>query len=73
MTEFDQRKRDLEVIVEWMNTLKKEEEKAADRTNGDGNAGKQKEACGEAKWKDDGGMRTPDPERLRKKKMRETM
>ena len=73
MAEFDQRKRDLEVIVEWMNTLKGEEEKAAGWTNGDGSAGKQKEDVGEAKWKENGGMRTPDPERLRKKKMRETM
>ena len=73
MAEFDQRKRDLEVIVEWMNTLKEEEEKAAGWTNGDGFAGKQKEDGGEAKWKENGGMRTPDPEKLRKKKMRETM
>lgn len=72
MAEFDKRKRDLEVIVEWMNTLK-EEEKAAEWTNGDGFAGKQEEDGGEAKWKENGGMRTPDPERLRKKKMRETM
>ena len=73
MAEFDQRKRDLGVIVAWMDSLKEEEEKAAGWTNGDGFAGKQKEDGGEAKWKENGGMQTPDPERLRKKKMRETM
>ena len=73
MAEFDRRKRDLEVVVAWMDTLKEEEAKAAEWVNGDGPAGKQKEDGVEAKWKENGGMRTPDLERLRKKKMRETM
>ena len=73
MAEFDRRKRDLEVIVAWMDQLKEEEAKAAEWINENGPAGKQKEDGVEAKWKENGGMRTPDPERLRKKKMRETM
>ena len=73
MAEFDRCKRDLEVIVAWMDQLKEEEAKAAEWINENGSAGKQKEDSVEAKWKENGGMRTPDPERLRKKKMRETM
>ena len=73
MAEFDRRKRDLEVVVAWMDTLKEEEAKAAEWINENGSAGKQKEDGVEAKWEENGGIRTPDPDRLRKKKMRETM
>ena len=73
MAEFDRRKRDLEAIVAWMDQLKEEEAKAAEGNNENGSSAKQKEDGVEAKWKENGGMRTPDPERLRKKKMRETM
>lgn len=73
MAEFDQRKRDLEAVVSWMDQLKEEEAKAAECNNENESSGKQKENGVETKWKENGGMRTPDPERLRKKKMRETM
>lgn len=73
MAEFDQRKRDLEVVVAWMDQLKEEEAKATEWSNEDRSAGTEKEDSAETKWKENGGMRTPDLERLRKKKMRETM
>ena len=73
MAEFDRHKRDLEAVVGWMDQLKEEETKAAEWINENMTAGKQREDSVGDKWKENAGMRTPDPERLRKKKMRETM
>ena len=73
MAEFDRRGRDLEAVVFWMDQLKEEEAKAAEWIKENMSPGKQREDIAENKWKENAGMRTPDPERLRKKKMRETM
>ena len=73
MAEFDRRGRDLEAVVLWMDQLKEEEAKAAEWIKENMSPGKQREDIAENKWKENAGLRTPDPERLRKKKMRETM
>ena len=73
MAEFDRRGRDLEAVVLWMDQLKEEEAKAAEWIKENMSPGKQREDIAENKWKENGEMRTPDPERLRKKKMRETI
>ena len=71
--EFDRRGRDLEAVVFSMDQLKEEEAKAAEWIKENMSPGHGKEDSAENKWKENGGMQTPDPERLRKKKMRETM
>ena len=73
MAEFDRRGRDLETVVFYMDQLKEEEAKAAEWIKENMSPGKKREDSVEDKWKENAGMRTPDPERLRKKKMRETM
>ena len=73
LAEFDRRGRDLEAVVLYMDQLREEEAKAAAWVKENMSPGNRKEDSAENKWKENGGMRTPDPERLRKKKMRETM
>ena len=73
MAEFDRRGRDLEAVVFYLEQLKEEEKKAEQWSKENMSPGKRKEGSVEDKWKENAGMRTPDPERLRKKKMRETM
>ena len=73
MAEFDRRGRALEAVVFYMDQLKEEEAKAVEWIKENMSPGKKREDSLEDKWKENAGMRTPDPERLRKKKMRETM
>ena len=72
LAEFDRRGRDLEQTVTWMAKLK-EDAKAAEWLDEKGSATGPKNGGVECDWKENAGKQTPEPDRVRKKKMRETM